>query len=1495
MTIKKIKKRYKVLLLFLLLMLSLPAITFIFLQFREMQNLLLPFINNTVSEKLETYANIEEIDIKFFNRLELKNVLIKDLHSDTLISAEKISLSFKNRDKENRILRFKYIKLQGAWLNLQSDSANELNLDFFIEKLKSEDTSKVPWQIEISNIEFTQSRFSYSTPFNESQEHKIDFQNLDFSDLEINAQNFSKNFDTLNFDLNNLGFKDRSGFKINHLIAQVTISGGEINFLNPYLQTPATILLGDQIGMFFDSFKSFKNQGIISNVNLKLKLDPSNLSFHDISYFTKGLNEYDQNLVIAGEIRGRVNELKGRNMLVRFGASSELHGSFYLNGLPDVNNTYLFANIKELDTHKNDLEKIKLPTSDTSYVDLPESFNTLGDIRYEGNFTGFFDDFVAYGKFTTSLGTVISDLSLKPDTGKQVKFQGQLKCEDFDLGRFLNVNRLGKITLNTKLNGFTTEKSDIQALLEGNIKSLEFNEYNYKNIELDGNLAQNKFDGKVKVDDPNIELEFLGKFDYSKEIPVFDFTANVNRANIYSLKFNKTDPSYFASFLLKANFIGDNIDELNGEINLLNSFFAKKGKQIQIYDSKFIANNSNAHPEILFTSDFLDAKLIGKYHFQDLILSFKNYLYYYLPSLNDTILPQKQFAGNDFSFEIDFKNTDRLTDFFIPEISIAERTLIKGNYNPSNLKFEFTMLSPKIDFWGNTWNHLYFNNISNDSTISFISGSQSLILKNQISFDNLSLYTDVKRDSIELKIRWNNWDTVVYKGNMRAITALSRNEETDNTRILVDILPSEIILHDSLWKISPSKILVDSNAIKISDYTISKNNQYFNINGILSKKAEDSLSVNFADFNLSNLNILFKNKDLSLGGVLNGKASLSDFYQDPRFNLDLLTNDLQINLEPFGDMRVISKWDNNLKTIHIDAYSQRGNLRTIELKGDYGPKTRSLLFEIAFNKQRLNFVSPYLKNISSDIRGLVSGEAMLAGTLKKPVLNGSFNLQKTSFTIDYLQTRYNFTNKIDIVNNNVLFDKIKLFDSQGNLSYVNGSISSEYLRNFFFNITIDARKFMFLNTSPADNEDFYGSAFATGLVTINGPPNDLFMKINAKTENQTEFFIPLYSDDAVSEYHFINFVGNVENEYEKGGKSEDLFRVDLNRLRLNLDLEVTPDAEVQIIFDSKIGDIIKGTGSGNIEMEINTLGDFKMFGDYVIADGDYLFTLQNIINKRFSISEGGRISWTGDPTDANIDLEAIYKLKTGVYELLSGIDPDEKYKKRLPVECQLILKNKLMNPNIKFGINLPTADEETRSLVQNAINTEEELSKQFLSLLVLNSFMPDPNSRDVSDTERSGAGVASVVTTTELLSNQLSHWLSQISNDFDIGVNYRQDTRYPGNDLEVMLSTQLLNDRVTINGNIDMGRGVENPASQTENTNNIVGDFDLDVRITDNGKLRFKAFNKSNDYLTYDSSPYTQGIGLFYREEFYSIGELFRRYWNAVLNNREEEEERGGS
>lgn len=1479
---KIIKKILQITALLLFLAFALPATAFLLLQSNRIQDYTVDRITRLVSDKLKTRFTIGSVDIAFLYRIRLNGIYLEDQHGDTLISARSVTVGIRRINPVSQEITLRSINLDQALFALSIDSTHTSNLEYFLALLKGDGTGKGGWKTKFNNIKLHDSRFRLHNAYSDPPEYGVNYGDMQLTGINGDIRHFNPGPDSVVFDIRAFQFREQSGFVLNKLSGHFSESRTFLTLHDFTAETPYSRLEGDEISLKFKDWDDFKGGSFEQKVRMLVNLDASTIDFYDIGFFAPVFRETRQAVRVSGLARGTVSNLKGRNLEIGFGEGSVIRGEMNLEGLPDFRSTFILADIQELSTQSADLRAFRLPSG---VLQIPALVDKLGKITYEGKFTGFIEDFVAYGKFSTRLGTVSTDLLLRPDTARTIDFEGKLRAQDFDLGTLLNAREnIGRISLSVSVSGVSGRS--INAGLKGTIQRFEFRDYNYSNIALAGHLKDKTYDGSLKINDPNVNLEFLGQVNLSGEVAAFDFTANVTEANLYALNLNRSDPDFTASFYLIAKGKGNSVNNLNGEIRLLNSLFTRKDKQLQVYDFTIEASDRQNLNHLQLRSDFLDADLSGHYQLTQAVKTFQRFLHAYLPSLADSVVDHASGNGTDFSLKATVKNAGPLFDFFLPAYYVADKTTLLCSFRGKENDLSLHMQSPVIQMGGLQWHDLNLIAESDTNRLSLEAGGRYLSLGN-LRLDNLSLTTVSKHDSSRLGVRWNNWQDLLDRGDLQAVAFFSRNSGS-KPHAVIDLLRTDVVTRDSMWTVSPGRIVVDSSRMQVSALRVSHDAQYFSLQGIISEDPVDKMNLIFEQFNLANLNGLLGSTGFALGGMLNGNASISDLYNNPLFTSRMNIDSLTVNQEMFGNSTIMSSWDDRHKAIRVEAWTMRDNLKTLKLNGNYIPAGEGKLnFTLELDKLRMNLFNPYLNGIFSDLRGIASGKLMLSGSLKKPLMNGEISLQKTAFTVGYLKTRYNFSEKLEVENNNVYFDNVRIFDQKGNSAYLTGAIRNKYLKDFQFDLNLRSTDFLCLNTVAADNSMFYGTAYATGLVKITGPPKNLTMDITATTGKNTSIKIPLSNEGKLGEYNFITVIKTDTAEIEE--VPEINYQVNLSGMQINFDLTVTPESEVQIIFDPKLGDIIRGRGNGNLDMKINTAGNFLMYGDYVIEEGDYLFTLQNFINKKFTIESGGRIRWNGDPFDATIDIVANYRTKASLSDLGQG---QSEQQTQIVVEDRLTMTGKLMTPDVKYNIYLPSASENDRLTVANAISSSEELNKQFISLLIQNRFVPSSNIGSSGSSSSAYSNVAGV-NASEFLSNQLSHWLSQISNDLDVGIKYRSNkemvTEIDGSnrqmksdEVQVALSTQLLNDRLTINGSVDVATNAAMYASD-----NIVGEFDIDYKITKNGKFRIKTFNHTNNEMLYEYSQYTQGLGIFYKEEFDTLGELWRRYWRALTGDRE--------
>ena len=1460
------------------------ATFFIALQSSLVQTFVAKKVVNFLSENIQSEFSVGEINITFFNKIVINNLYVEDLAGDTLLCTDKLSVSITRPKFKTRILKINRIALDHAIINFYIDSTRTVNLRFLIDRFVKKDRDRSDqWDVEVKNISINDSRFYLTNSNAKVKKYGINFGNLRLYHFNADLRRFKPKVDTLDFMISQLSFIDSSGFELIDFDSRTSICRNHLKFEDVIIQTRLSSISGDRINFFFGSFRDFRKETLYSSVKMDIQIDASSINLYDLSFYVPGFRDSYQSVNLSGEFSGTVSNFAGKEITISFGEYSFLSGKFDLDGLPEINETFIFAKFSKVQTRISELEELILPGD--RKLNLPDLLGMMGTITYTGQFTGFINDFVAYGSMESDLGLVKTDLLLKPDLQNNLIFNGKIQTKDFMLGKLLdNEKNFGNITFEVEADGSVGSGKSLSAAIQGELGSLEFKKYVYKSIRLSGLLQNNRYNGKIFVKDPNISFDFHGMVDFASDTPRYDFVASVTRANLYQLNIDSSDPLQEVSFDIVADARGNSLNNINGNVKLVNALFSKKDNQIQIYDLYASASNNHISNAIILRSDFLDADLTGKYQIDKINASLSKFLRSYLPSLADSGKCLDEDFSSSFQFNINFKNTKPIFEYFLPDYFISENTLIEGYYEPDTNYFYVHAQSPLIKFKDNYWKNIYLNAESDDSVFNFSSGSENLLIADKINLENFSIYSDASSDTLDLLLRWNNWDSSLYRGSLDARLHFKPDSNLSFPAIFVDLLPTRIVTYDTVWNVHQGGITIQKKRIVFDNIYINHDNQYFKINGTVSENPFDNLDFEFHDFNIENLNTFTFTSGMAFKGILNGSANVSNIFSTPVFYSELDIDTLVINDQILGNTIIHSSWDNIKNSILVDAHARRGTLKTFAIIGEYLPKEQGNIdFDISLDKLKLDLFNPYVKSIANDLRGLATGDLKLSGTLKKPSLSGEILMQKTSFTVNYLKTSYHFTNKIRIEGNRILLDDILVYDQYGNSSTLKGFVTNDYFKNFRFNLSIDARNFQFLNTSNSDNSQFYGNAFASGLVLIKGTPENITMDVNAKTEKNTRLFIPLSNPEEITEYNFVNLIKPYQEDDEN--HTEEKYQVDLTGIQLNFDLEITPDAEVQMIFDPTVGEILKGKGSGDLKMQINTLGKFNMYGDYTVEEGEYLFTLLNVINRKFLIEYGGTIVWNGDPLDAVINLKAIYRTKASLSDLFPDVGTS-----KTTVDCQILMTGKLMSPNIKYEIYLPNVEETTRERVKNATNTSDELNKQFSSLLVLNSFMPKEPGKAFGSGSTSPYSNAAGVNVSEFLSNQLSHWLSQISSDVDFDFNYRTDRYLKSDEVEVAMSTQLLNDRLTIYGNVGVPT---NAAAKT--SKDIVGDVDIDYKITRSGKLRVKAFNHSKEDQIFLLSPYTQGFGLVYKEEFNTFGELLKRYWNAIAGNAEKKKRKSVS
>lgn len=1424
------------------------------------QTRVVAWLSEKASAELGADVRIGRVALSITGQLVFDDLYVADLEGDTLLSASALRVKVLRIHPRARVIALGRLELRGGRFNLRTPAGGtKSNLTLLLDRLGPADTTSTgpDWTVTCRRYAIEELHFSYTNANTTPAPFGVDFDHVDVMDASIAGRNLVVIGDSVVTDLMRLRFRERAGLTVEELSGHASVSGRTLDLRNLRLRTDRTSVEGE-LTFLTDDWSDYAE--FSERVRWKLQLDTARLDFADIALFAPDLEGLAYPIALSGRVRGTLADLKGRNLHVGFGAGSRFSGSAELSGLPDIDNTFMVLDIAEFRTEPADLAQVPIPPfTSGARLALPDEVRQLGTIGFRGNFTGFLRAFTAYGTTTTALGVLNTDLSYDRDTVTNIfAIRGRVVTPGFDLGPLTGTTTLGPLATDLRVKAQGRSFDALKADLTGTVPLLTVNGRAIQRIAVKGHLERNLFKGALTVDDEHLRMQFDGLADLRKRWPQVDFRAAVEHLDLSALGFVGT-PGYNSLKLDVAATGRFSPDSLLGVLTMKDISYCSGSVDHELGDIELHSGREEGRNVLELVSDFAKARVEGRFQPTQLPSLLANTVYSVFPALGDEVNYVQ--AEQDFSFSVVTGNTDELLALAVPGLTIAPGATLSGRVSSLTFDIDVTARIPRMDYGELRLDSVELITEKTLDVLIFSASSTRQTYKDSTWYAGSVVRGVAYQDEVELSCGWDDSNNGT-NGNLDLLGKVRGSRSID-----LELQPSVLYFGRGNW-VNPdvAGITIDSSTVEVDSLVLYNGRQRIVLNGVISHDGQRPFEFSLDDVELDNLSPFLDGPHLH--GIIGGDGKLYDIYGTPYVSSYLCADSIYVQDRPVGDIRFRAGWSETSGMLELEGELTRGSLKALDFVGCLEPgPSKQLDLDLIFDRFDLRFIEPYLPDGISDIQGLVTGTVAVTGDLERPMVNGLVDLRDAGLRIDYLNTLYTFTHQVKIAPDMFALDLVTLRDEEGNTARIGGTILHDGLKDWNFNIWGQMKNLLVLNTTVNDNALYYGKAFATGDLEVSGSVDLLEVTMDASTAPGTIINFPIGGSTEVSDVGFVRFM-----DKDSAGVGEQV--VDLTGIVLDLKTHITPSAQFELIFDPTIGDIMSGRGRGDIEMNVSKTGEFRMRGQVEVGEGDYLFTLRNVVNKRFEVVPGGRITWFGDPLDAQLDLQAQYRLRAPLYDVM--FEKNEAYKKRVPVDVVMRLRDNLMNPDIGFDVRLPTVDENTRSQVNSVLSTEQERNRQVFALIVLNRFI-QPQSLTGSGSPTGGGALST--TGSELISNQLSNFISKWSDDLDLGVNYRPGNNVTQDELEVAMSTQLFDERLLFSTNL----GVSYGAQSTTTANTFIGDFQLEYLLTPEGRLRAKAFSVSNDrnLNRSDQAPTTQGAGIAYREEFSTLGEL----WQKILNN----------
>ena len=1411
-----------------------------------------------LNDEFGTNINIDKVGLQFNGDVELKSIYIEDYKKDTLISIAELNTSILSfRNLYNGKLVFGDIDIIDLVFNIKTyKDTTDTNLDIFVDKLEGDNPQEKSGNFLLSSSDVS----IYNGHFKLSDENRETVKRLDFEDLNINATNFLINGSDVSARINTLAFKDSRGLVMKNMMTDFSYTLTSMTFKNLNAKTPNSNLKGD---LQF-SYNREDLQYFVDKVLVTASFKDSNISLNELNTF---YNEFGANQFanLSVDVTGTLNDLQTTNLKLNTSRNTKIYGDINFKNLfsKDEGDFYMDGNFNNLSSTYKDLTAL-LPN--VLGKAIPSSFDRLGAFKIVGQSQVTASTINADIKIDTELGFVESMLEITTINDiDNASYKGTIIFEEFDLGTLINDPKVGSASLNLDVNGTGFVAETIDTKVEGDVFQIVYNDYNYSEIDVTGNVKNKIFDGKLVVNDKNLKLNFNGLVDFSEVIKKYDFEAKVDYANLKALNFIKKDSVSIFESRVKMNMNASNYDDAYGRVLFQNTSY-KNQKSTYYFDEFAISSRFNKDIRFIEINspDIIEGSLEGQFVFKDIGKLFENSLGH----IYTNYIPHKVEANQNIDFN--FKIYNKIVEVFYPEIQLGKNTFVRGRVESDEKEFKLTFKSPKIKLLDHFANNIELQVDNNNPLFNTYVEVDSI---------NTKYYNVSKFNLINVTVNDTLFMRSEFKGGKRNndIFNLSFyhtiNEVNES---VIGFKKSDVTVKDSKWfinedkdrfnKISFNKKLTKFN---IDKFKINHKNEEIKLSGFLKDSTQKDLKLNFKNVDLAKITPDIDS--LSLSGNVNGKLDILQKNGSYLPNSSVIINNFQVNNFPLGDFDATITGNEDLTKYNVDAKIKNDYAKSFSAKGDITVVGRQSKIDVDLNFDEFNLqpLNPLLQDVLSNIRGLVSGEAKVVGDLKQPDIEGELTLNSSGFGIPYLNVDYNFNDNasVSLKNQSFIFNNLQITDTKYNSrGQLYGSLSHINLSKWSLNLNIDTNRLLVLDTQESEEALYYGTGFIGGSASIKGPTEELVINVIGETKNGTVFKIPLNDTESFGDNSFIHFITKEEKLAKEQGV--DIVFEEIKGLELDFDLDITEDAEVEIIIDKNTGHALKGRGSGGLLVEINTNGKFNMWGDFSVFEGVYNFAFGGVVQKEFIVQPGGTLAWDGEPLKARINMLAIHKAQANPSPLL-----DNPINRSIPVELKISLTGALEQPDPQFEFEFPTVNSTIKSELQYRLESADDRQNQALYLLSTGSF-----SRGLNDLNFSG-------TIAERLNGIVNGIFSSGNGKLDFGFNYEVGENRPDYKTDDRVSATIqtkISDKVFVNGKLGVPVG-----GATETV--IAGDVEISFLLNEEGTLTAKVFNRENSIRNFgEKIGYTQGVGLSYNVDFDTFKELIQ---SLFKKNPEKEKE----
>lgn len=1414
-------------------------------------------VADALCDKFGTKVKVGRVDLGFINRLILDDSYMQDKNGEQMLRVSRISVKINLLALANGQIEITSAQFFGLHANLYKATPEaKPNFQFVIDALASKDSTKqkTPLDLQINSLIIRNGEISYRVLSRPSRPGK-------FSADDINARNISAHIiinritdDSLNVKVKRIAFDERCGFKLKSLSLSAIACRTKTKIENFKLELPATLI---QIPSLQASYRMKNGQIEMPTLQFEGSIKAPYISPSDLAVFVPTLTRLNMRPALDIQFNGT-----GSSLTVNKISINTTDGSLQLVANGGVKNypanPSWYTNIDQLKAGQQTISNIYAVATGKN---VPNIIERLGNVQITGYVGGDKKNIASEGKLNTSPGNLTLAFDKRGD-----KITAHMETVRFDIGSLVNDNKLGHISANLNVHG--SSKDNFAA--QGRVYDFDYNGYKYRSLNLNATYRNKRLEGKANIDDPNVQLTAIGTFVNNGAKPNLQLKANIAHFEPNTLRLtDKWQQTAFAANIA-CDIKGSDINNADGSIELHD--FAMRGPETE-YNINNVSvktgyNNGNHFLDV--DSDFGTIDINGHFSYNTIVRSVLNMVAAKLPTIPGlTHKPQREF--NDFTLNASLNSTEWMNRLLGIPLEIHRPLNISGEIDDKNEKINLWCDVPSFTFNGNRFSDAFVNVESPSDTLK--ADIRIKKLDDRGKYMALHLNAGASDNHLNTSLSFSNNERHPLKGIINSSTVFAKDEEGVSTAY-IDVLPSRATIGDTTWHVAPSSIIYSKNKLQVNSFSVSHDNQMLAINGTATKSENDSLLVTLNDIDVSYVLNLVNFHSVDFLGMASGEARIAGaFSEKPLLSADVIVKDFKFETGRMGTLYANVGYNHEEGNIEINAVAKDEDNRWTDINGYVSPKHNYIDLAIDAHRTRAEFMESFcgsfMDNVNADINGNVNvvgplnninlvGKAVVDGSVRLSALNTTYWMRGDSVTF---------------VPDEIKFKGDTLYDRNGNIGIMTGSIYHKHLTNLSYALKVKAKNLLAYDTHSFGDNTFYGTAYVTGDCDIKGKSGEVVIDIDAVPEKNSILVYNAADQSSIGSTDFITWKDNNVEETDSTD-TEHNNKVDIStNIRLNFLINCNPNATLKLIMDEKTGDYITLNGDGVLRTSYFNKGSFDIYGNYIVDHGVYKLTIQNIIKKDFTFQKGGSISFGGDPYNAALNLKALYVLNS---VSLADLNIGRSFSNNnVRVNCLMNITGNPNSPKVDFDLDMPNMSNDIKQMVYSLLNAEEEKNQQVLYLLAVGRFMAQNNNNNATGEtpQYSQTSLAMQSFLSGTISQQLNSVLSNVinSSNWNFGANISTGTEGFNNaEYEGMLSGSLLNNRLLFNGQF----GYRDNANATTS---FIGDFDIKYLLFPNGNLAINVYNKTNDRYFTRNSLNTQGLGVIMKKDFTRISDLF--FW----------------